>query len=35
MLLYCLKYRKKTDSKNPQFTKTNKGKNGFIEVCSV
>ena len=26
MLSYCLKSRKNTESKNPQVTKTNKGK---------
>ena len=33
MLSYCLKCRKKTESKNPRVPKTNKGKLMLISKC--
>ena len=35
MLSYCLKCRKNTESKNPRFAKTNKGKSIILSKCAV
>ena len=35
MLLYCLKYRKKTNIKNPNVAKENKGKRIVLSKCAV
>ena len=36
MLLYCLKCRRNTKSKNPKVARTKKQKNNaFIKICSV
>ena len=32
MLLYCLKYKEKTDSKNPKVVQA---KNGFMKLFSL
>ena len=35
MLLYCLKYRKKTDIKNQKAAKENKRKQIILSKCAV
>ena len=35
MLSFCSKYRKETDSKNPQVTKTEKIKIYLLSYCGV
>ena len=35
MLLYCLKCRKKTESKNPKVAKTKNGKIMLLTKCAV
>ena len=35
MSLYCLKYRKKRESKNPRVAKKNKGKLILLSNCTV
>ena len=35
MLLYCLKYRKNTESKNPKVVKTKNGRIMLLSKCEV
>ena len=35
MSLYCLKCRKKTESKNPKVLQTKNGRIMFLSICSV
>ena len=35
MLLYCLKYRKNTENKNPKFINTRNGRKMYTSNCVV
>ena len=35
MLLYCLKYRKNTESKNPKVARTKNGRIIVLSKCAV
>ena len=35
MLLYCLKYRKNTGSKNPKFARAKNGRIMLLSKCAV
>ena len=35
MLLYCLKFKKNTESKNPRFVETKNGRTMLLSKCAV
>ena len=35
MLLYCLKFKKNTESKNPRFVETKNGRTMLLSICAV